>query len=132
MAYRILADVVMLLHFAFIVYVVTGGFLAWLWPRTIIPHLFAAGWGLVLIAFALTCPLTPLENWFRRLGGEDQLVPGGFIDHYIEGVIYPARHAGTLRALAALAVLVSWVGLCLIWRHRRAALRSGVESADRN
>ena len=117
--YRVLADATMIVHFAFVVYVVVGGFLAWRWPRSIVPHLIAAGWGLVISVFSLACPLTPLEDRLRRLAGEEGL-PGGFIDTYIEGVLYPERFVEEVRLAVAVVVAVSWVGL-LVRRHRRAS-----------
>lgn len=109
----------MVVHFAFVVYVVVGGFLAWRWPRTIVAHLFAAGWGLVIIVFSLICPLTPLEDHFRRKAGEQGLQTG-FIDTYIEGVLYPERYVEEVRLAVAAAVVISWVGLLARYRrHRR-------------
>ena len=118
MVYRALADVVVMIHGAFIGYVVVGGFVAWRWPRTIFLHVLAAGWGLVVVSLHLTCPLTVLENMFRRLGGEDVLGRAGFIDHYVKGVIYPERYTGVMQALVAACVLGSWAGL---WLRRRGA-----------
>lgn len=121
MGYRLLTTVVLVLHFTYLAYVVLGGFLAWRWPRTIWLHVFAAAWGVVVIAFPLLCPLTMLEDWSRRQAGEQGLTRG-FVDRYIEGVLYPERYTRLLQALAALAVVGSWVGFILI--RRRAAARS--------
>jgi Protein of Unknown function (DUF2784) len=121
-----LASGVMVLHFAFLLYVIFGGFLAWRWPRAIVPHLVAAGWGAAIILFNLDCPLTHLEDYFRARAGEPALQPSGFIDTYIEGVLYPQQYIDLARALAAAMVAVSWFGLILRARRRRAA---GVPSA---
>lgn len=110
----------MVVHFAFVVYVVVGGFLAWRWPRTILLHLVAAGWGLLITVFALACPLTWLEDRLRRRAGEQGL-PGGFIDTYIEGVLYPQRFVMEVRAAAAVLVLIAWVGLLIRWRRGSGA-----------
>lgn len=118
MVYRVLAEATMVVHFAFVVYVVVGGFLAWRWPWTIVPHAIAAGWGLVISVFSLECPLTPLEDRFRRMAGERGL-PSGFIDTYIEGVLYPERFVDEVRLAVAVVVVASWVGL-LVRRQRRA------------
>jgi hypothetical protein len=109
MGYRVLADAAMALHFGFLAYVVAGGFLAWFWRRAIWPHLPLAGWGLITIVFHLDCPLTRLEDWARRRAGEPGLA-GGFIDHYLAGVVFPERYAGLVRLLAAAAVIASWIG----------------------
>jgi hypothetical protein len=66
MLYGILAGVILLAHFGYLGYVVFGGLLTWRWPVAIWPHLVATGWGGLLIAFSLDCPLTALERWARR------------------------------------------------------------------
>lgn len=120
MGYRALVTVFLAAHFAFVGYLVLGGFLAWRWPRAFWPHLVAAGWGFVVVAFPLNCPLTWAENWARERAGEPA-VTRGFVDRYIEGVLYPERYTNLLRALVALLVLGSWLGLLLRLRLRRAA-----------
>ncbi len=124
MPYRVLADLIAVTHVAFIAYVVAGGFLAWRWPRTIGVHLLAASWGFGTILIGFDCPLTYAENWARRQAGVAQLPEAGFIDHYLTGVIYPDSALGLVRLLAAVAVLVSWVGY---WRlaQRHRGLSSG-------
>lgn len=87
MAYRVLAEIVMVLHFCFVVFVIFGGLLvlrrrsiAWL-------HLPAVGWGILIEFFWWTCPLTTLENRLRELGGEAGYATG-FIDYYVSAVLY--------------------------------------------
>jgi len=112
----------MLIHFAFLAYVVLGGFLAWRWPRTVWLHLAMAGWGLSTVVFRLNCPLTYIEDWARRKAGEQGLTTG-FIDTYLEGVIYPQRYAGLMQLLAGLAVVISWAGYAML-RARRTPRRA--------
>lgn len=119
--YRVLADVVVALHFGFLLFVVLGGFLAWRWSWVIWPHLVAAAWGAAIVAFGLNCPLTHLENWLRRRDGRPELTTG-FIDAYVEGVLYPERYVAQVQALAALVVLACWAGVL----HRRRAARTTV------
>lgn len=114
----------MVVHFAFLVYVVVGGFLAWRWPRTIILHALAAAWGLVIVLFAVPCPLTGPEDYFRHRAGQDGL-PGGFIDTYISGVIYPEQHLVLAQLAVAVCVAVSWIGLAVRTGRRHAAARPG-------
>ena len=121
MVFRVLAEATMTVHFAFLVYVVAGGFLAWRWPWAIWPHLVLAGWGFSTIVFGIECPLTHLENWARREAGEQGLSTG-FIDTYLTGVVYPERYTMLLQMLAGLVVLVSWTGF-LIRRRRPAGAR---------
>lgn len=118
--YQALTTVVLTLHFAYLAYVVVGGFLAWRWPRMIWPHLVAAGWGLVIVAnpWGWECPLTYAENWSRQRAGRAGL-ESGFVDQYIEGVLYPERFTWLLQLLAAVLVVGSWVGCYLRWRSRR-------------
>ena len=123
MGYRLLADAAMLVHFGFLVFVVTGGFLAWRWPWVIWPHLVLALWGFSTIVFSLRCPLTDVEDWARERGGERPLSGTGFIDHYLENVVYPERYTRAVQALAALAVLVSWGVLAARRRRKRQSRR---------
>ena len=120
MMYRLLADAVVLFHFTFVLFVILGGFLLRRWPRLVYLHVPIAIWG-VLIEFAgWICPLTPLENHLRRLGGEAGY-EGGFIDHYIIPVLYPGGLTRTLQyVLGVLALLINIQAYLLYFRRRRA------------
>ncbi len=120
MAHRLLADFVLLLHLAFIAFVVGGAFLAWRWPRIIVGHVPLLAWGVYIEVSGGVCPLTPLENRLRRLAGEHGY-EGGFIEHYLVPLIYPpGLTRDTQWLLAALLVAVNVVGyLGLLWRRRR-------------
>jgi hypothetical protein len=113
--YRILIAVSLVAHFAFVGYVVVGGFLAWRWPWTFWPHAAAALWGLLTITVPVTCPLTWAEDWARQRAGEPPLTKG-FMDRYINGVLYPARLETLVQVLIALTILVSWIGVYTRWR----------------
>jgi hypothetical protein len=89
MAARIAADAVMIVHLAFVLFVVLGGLLAVRDLRFAWLHLPAAAWGAYVEFAARVCPLTPLENRLRRAAGEAGY-EGGFIAHYVTPVIYPA------------------------------------------
>lgn len=89
MIYRGLADLIFILHFCFVLFVVFGGALV-LYRRFFLPfHLPALFWGIIVELFQLPCPLTTLENYFRTLGGEAGYAVG-FVEHYISAVIYPS------------------------------------------
>ncbi|MFD3701684.1 DUF2784 domain-containing protein [Nocardia sp. NPDC058658] len=118
MPFRVLADVLAVTHVAFIAYVVAGGFLAWRWPRTIGLHALAVAWGFGTVLIGFHCPLTFAENWARRQAGVSELPEAGFIDYYLTGVIYPDSAVGLVRALAALTVLVSWLGYARLHQRR--------------
>lgn len=89
MAARIGADALVVVHFAFIVFVVFGGLLALRDVRFAWLHLPAAAWGAYVELAARICPLTPLENRLRRVAGQSGY-DGGFIEHYLTPLIYPA------------------------------------------
>ncbi|WP_174186167.1 DUF2784 domain-containing protein [Nocardia barduliensis] len=120
MLYRLLADATAAAHFAFVAYVVVGGFLAWRFRRTIWLHLLAACWGFSTIVAGFDCPLTHLENWARDRAGLVRLPSSGFIDHYLTGVIYPDQALGSVRILAAALVVASWIGYAWLLRQRPA------------
>ena len=121
--YHLLAEGTMIVHFAFLAYVVGGGFLAWRWPRAVWPHLVLAGWGLSTLVFHQDCPLSLLENWARRHAGEPGLKHHGFIETYLTGVVYPARDLWLVQLLAAVVIAVSWAGV-LVRRRRRPGERA--------
>ena len=110
MLYRILADGVVIVHLAFIMFVAVGAVLAWRWPLLVWAHLPAVGWGVAAVTVGVTCPLTPLEKGLRRLAGEEGY-RGGFVDHYLEGVVYPDEHSVVLRALAAATIVAGYLGV---------------------
>src|SRR5215470_9085393 len=100
---RLLADLVVLVHFAFLFFVVAGGVLVLRWPRLAWAHIPAAIWGVQIEFSGWICPLTPLEVTLRHRGGEAAYT-GGFIAHYLMSVLYPE---GLTRAIqVALGVLV--------------------------
>ncbi len=121
MIYGWLADMVLLAHFGFIAFVVLGGLLAGRWPRLVWLHVPAALWGVATEFLSIVCPLTPLENSLRRLGGEAGY-PGGFIEHYLTALIYPhgltREHQFLLGGFALLVNLAIYGRLALV-RHRR-------------
>ena len=87
--YSLLADALIIIHFLFILFVVTGGLLILRRPRMAWLHLPAACWGAFIEFAGWICPLTPLENHLRRLGGEAPYT-GDFVVQYLIPVIYPA------------------------------------------
>jgi hypothetical protein len=120
MGYRVVAVAVVAVHFAYLGYVIVGGFLAWRWPRTVWVHLPAVGWGVALIALGLDCPLTHAQDWARQRAGQPALT-GGFIDQYVEDALYPQRFTPVVQAVVAGLVIGSWIGLTVVRRPPRPA-----------
>ena len=110
MVFDVLAGVVMVVHLAFILFVAVGALLAWRWPRLVWLHVPAVAWGVGIIVIGYECPLTPLEKWLRRSAGDDGY-EGGFVDRYVEGVIYPEEFTPLLRALAAVMIVAGYLRL---------------------
>lgn len=118
MPYRLAADAVVLLHLAFIVFVVLGGLLALRWRRAPLLHLPAAAWGVYIEASGGVCPLTPLENRLRAQAGQAGYA-GGFVEHYVLPTIYPAGLTQDIQLVLAALVLGVNVGVyVLVWRRR--------------
>lgn len=121
MVYRVLADITLTLHLAFVLFVVFGGLLALRWPRVAWVHVPTAIYGVLIEFIGWTCPLTPIENHFRRLGGEAGYAES-FIERYVVSAIYPG---GLTRAgfvlLGLLALLVNAVIYAFVYRRARRA-----------
>jgi hypothetical protein len=101
----LLADVLVVLHLAFVVFVVAGGLLV-LYRRWLAwVHVPAALWGAAIALGGFVCPLTPLENSLREAGGGTAYTTG-FIEHYIVPVLYPGALTRTIQIGAGVFVLV--------------------------
>jgi hypothetical protein len=117
--WSILADALVLVHFAFTAFVVVGGFLAWRWRWVALLHLPALAWGSWIEVSHAVCPLTPLENHWRELGGEAGY-PGGFLAHYLVRVLYPPGLTWHMQwLLAALLVALNLVAYAGLLRRAR-------------
>lgn len=109
MIYGLLADAVVLLHFGFVLFVAAGALAVYRWPRLAWLHLPAAAWGIAVAFAGWVCPLTPLENLLRRLGGQAGY-EGSFIEHYIVPLLYPAMLTRRMQIiLGAVALTVNAV-----------------------
>jgi Protein of Unknown function (DUF2784) len=89
MTYSFLAAATALLHLAFILFVLFGGFLVLRWHKLAWVHVPAAVWGVLIEFCGWYCPLTRWENFFLREAGRAGY-SGGFVSHYIFPLIYPA------------------------------------------
>ncbi|MBV9345263.1 MAG: DUF2784 domain-containing protein [Gammaproteobacteria bacterium] len=117
MGWSLLADLLVTLHFAFVAFVVTGGLLAWRYPRLIALHLPALAWGVWVEVSSRVCPLTPLENQLRQRGGEAGY-SGGFLAHYLHGLLYPAGLVPHVQwVLAVLLIALNAFAYGALWRR---------------
>lgn len=110
MAYRMLADLVLLAHATFVAFVLLGALLVWRWPRLAWLHVPAALWGTGIEFAGGICPLTPLENHWRRLAG-DEGYTGGFVEHYVLPALYPEGLTRQVQVGLGLVVLALNLGL---------------------
>jgi len=118
--FQLLADAVLLLHFLFILFVLGGGLLLLRWPRAVWVHLPAAVWGALVELLGWDCPLTPLENHFRRLAG-GAFYEGDFVTRYLLRFLYPEYlTATTQRVLAGIVVVLNLAVYSFVLRRREA------------
>jgi hypothetical protein len=118
MGWRLAADSVMLFHLAVVVFVVLGGMLAWRWSSAALVHLGAAAYGVVILLVGFTCPLTPLEKALRRRAG-DAGYDGGFVEHYVVGVLYPGELTAVVQSVMITGLLAINVAVYAVMLHRR-------------
>ena len=112
MWYRIGADLVLLLHLAFVFFVVTGGLLLLKWPRLAWVHLPAAICGAIVEYTGWICPLTPIEHTLRAMAGESAY-GSDFIGHYLLPLMYPAGLTSNIQILLGTAVVL--VNMMIYW-----------------
>jgi hypothetical protein len=123
MAFRLLTDATVILHFAFLAFVVGGGFLVRRYRWLMVPHLLAVAWGVYVEAMpGMVCPLTPLENHFARLAGGEGY-EGGYIEHYLVPIIYPDGLTPTAQRWLTMALIAVNV-VAYTWPRRTSGVKS--------
>jgi hypothetical protein len=116
--YLLLADLVLIVHLAFVAFVLCGGLLALRWRWIAWLHLPAVAWGAIVEFTGWICPLTPLENWLRAQGGETSY-RSDFIAQYLLPVLYPGDLTRDLQLLLGTGVVVLNTAIyCWLWRSR--------------
>jgi hypothetical protein len=121
MVLQALIDLVVVIHLLFILFAVLGGLLGLRWPRLLWIHAPAVVWAALIEFVGWRCPLTPLENWLRGTSG-GSVYPGGFIEHYLLRIIYPAGLTREVQLVfGALLLLVNLAIYLAVWRRRRHA-----------
>jgi hypothetical protein len=120
--YGNLATLVVLAHFAFILFVMFGGLLALRWRWVPWAHIPCFLWGAGIEVVGGICPLTPLENRLRAAAG-DSPYAGTFIEHYILPVMYPTGLTRTVQLVLAVGLVVLNVAIYawVIRRRKREA-----------
>jgi hypothetical protein len=122
-----LATATMVVHFAALLYIGLGGFLAWRWPKSVFVHVFFVIWGVAInVVPGLACPLTVTEDYFRAQQGLGPL-PGGFNEYYIYDDMIPRGLLPVVAGGAVLILIFSYVGAYVLWRRRRAGQRTSPE-----
>ncbi len=126
MAYRIAADAVVVLHAVFVLFAVLGALLVLRWRRLAWLHVPAAVWAVLIEYAGWICPLTPLENHFRRLSGQ-RGYRGGFVEHYVMPVLYPEGLTSRHQLVLGSAVLLLNVAIYgyLVWGAVRRRQEQG-------
>ena len=103
----LVADLVVVIHFSFVLFVILGGLLVLRWPRLAYVHLPAAAWGVLIELTGWVCPLTPLEQSLRLKAGE-QGYSGSFIEHYVLPLLYPSALTRAIQVgIAAIVIAVN-------------------------
>ena len=121
MIYSFLADLLVVFHLVFILYVIAGALLIFKWPKTLWLHLPSCFWGMTVEFIGWICPLTTWEIQLRRLAGEEGYTRS-FIEHYLIPIIYPSglnREIQMLMGSIVLIVNLSLYTLILIKRRKR-------------
>jgi hypothetical protein len=114
---NLLADLVLIAHLLFIVFVIFGGLIVLKWHRVMWLHIPSAIWGALIEFFGWICPLTYLENNFRQLGVADSY-ESSFIQHYLLPVIYPPGLTTSIQILLGVIVIViNLVVYYFVWRY---------------
>jgi len=122
MPYRLLADLVVILHLAFVAFALFGGLLALKWKRIVWLHVPAALWAAAIEFGGWVCPLTPFEIWLRGQGGELGY-RSDFIEHYILPLLYPASLTREMQFVLGVVVLaVNFASYAWVWRRWRKNL----------
>ena len=118
-----LATLVVLGHFAFLLFVMFGGLVALRWPRATWAHIPCFLWGSWIELSGGICPLTPLENRLRRAAGDGEYL-GSFIEHYILPVMYPPGLTRSVQLALAAGLLILNVAIYAWVIRRRLAAKA--------
>jgi len=127
--YDLLADAVVVVHIAFVLFVAGGGVLVFRWPWVAALHLPAAAWGAWIELSGGVCPLTPLELRLRNLAGEAGYA-GGFVEHYLVPLLYSGAITREIQIGLGVGVVILNAFVYAAVLHRRGKLPCGSEAAE--
>ena len=103
--YELAADLTLIVHFAFILFVVFGALLFFVTTKIIFIHFPALIWGSYIELTNSICPLTYLENWFLHKANLT-IYSEGFIQNYLMPIVYPASLTKDLQIYLGIALIV--------------------------
>ena len=128
MIYHLLADLIVVIHLLFVLFVMLGGLLILRWRFFVWIHMPAVFWAMLIEFSGWICPLTPLENHLRIKGGSSGYATG-FVEHYIIPLLYPSQLTRKLQILLGLLVLIVNLVIYLwVWYSSRRRDKNRVET----
>ena len=104
--YELAADLTLIVHFAFIIFVVFGGMLFFISTKIIYVHVPSLIWGIYIELTHSVCPLTYLENWFLQKANLTTYTEG-FIQNYLVPIVYPKNLTDNLQIYLAIVLIVA-------------------------
>ena len=127
MIYLLLANLVLMFHLTFVVFVLFGGLLVWRWRWLVWLHVPAATWGATVEFSGWVCPLTLFENWLREQAGETGY-QSGFVADFLLPILYPndlTRDSQLMLGMVVVAFIISMYGW--VWRRSKVTVRSAYD-----
>jgi hypothetical protein len=128
LGWSLAADLVMLIHFAFAAFVALGGLVVLVRPRLAWLHLPALAYGITIELVGWVCPLTPLE-WNLRARAGEAGIEGGFLEHYLGPILYPAGWDDIHLWLGLLLLMFNLAVYAGVWIQRRRAADSSLNGS---
>ena len=123
MFFKVASDISLSIHMVFVLFVIFGGVLVFKWRRVLFFHLPCLFWGCCIEFFGWTCPLTPLENYFRQKAGES-IYESDFIDKYIYTIIYPENLSTELQTqLGIVLIIFNFIVYSAVFLSRKFNIR---------
>jgi hypothetical protein len=118
MFYLLAADIVVLLHFLWIVFLIFGAFIGRKYKWVKIVHIVGVIFALFIQVFGWYCPLTHIETWLRRMHDPTQSYTGSYIVYYVERIVYIGLSPNVILIMTIFLTLVSaWIYLRKPGKH---------------